>query len=133
GFASATPAQRITLAPRVIANLTAQPAAAVSPDLAEAMTRLQPLLDGCPAYSPERRRQMQQHIDWITQPAGIPTDILIALGDDPPARLLFGMASYTAIEWRLQGRPADSCLLPIGRLVNALAVAAGEEALPEFE
>jgi hypothetical protein len=36
------------------------------------------------------------------------------------------MASYTSIQWRLNDRPPDSCLVPISTLLNEMLVAAGE-------
>ncbi|MBL8131892.1 MAG: hypothetical protein JNL42_08545 [Anaerolineae bacterium] len=90
-------------------------------------------VEACDAYREERRTQMNIHITWIRNPDAIPADILLALGENPIGRLLFGMATYTSIEWRLAERPADSCLLPIGQALNQAMTAVGETPLEEFE
>ncbi|MBK8025296.1 MAG: hypothetical protein IPK19_28890 [Chloroflexi bacterium] len=87
----------------------------------------------CDEYREERRSQMNQHIAWIHNPDGIPADILIAMGDNPIGRLVFGMGAYTSSEWRLADRPADSCLLPIGQALNQVLAAVGETTFEEFE
>lgn len=132
--ASPTPAQAMTLAPQVFANLTAIPQMAeLSGDLRTDTDRVAALLADCADYSDERRGQMQQHIAWLRAPATLPRDIILALGDNPTGRLIFGMATYTSIEWRLRDRPADSCLLAIGRLLNTMLAATGETPFEEFE
>lgn len=123
-----------TADPQVITNLTALPnQIALTGDLAAQITQLDEAVDNCPDYSAERRSQMQQHITWLLDPSQIPDDIRMAFGANPAGRLVFGMATYTSIEWRLQDRPQDSCLLPIGRTLNTLLTAAGETPFPEFE
>jgi hypothetical protein len=84
------------------------------------------MIAGCAEYSPERRAQMEQHMAWLENPSDIPPDIRIALGQNPPGQLVFGMATYTSIQWRLNERPSESCLIPIGRLLNDMLVALGE-------
>jgi hypothetical protein len=87
----------------------------------------------CRDYRPARRDQMRQHIHWLLNPADIPPQVILALGANPTARLLFGMADYTASEWRLNQRPADSCLRQIGLRLNQMLLAAGEEPLTLYE
>jgi hypothetical protein len=94
---------------------------------------LQQQLNTCVDYSPERRNQMQQHITWLQDPAQIPADLRPAFNPNPLGKLLFGMATYTSIEWRLRDRPAGSCLLLLGRKLNALAVEYGESPVEGFE
>jgi hypothetical protein len=126
--------EMMTLPPQVIANLTAMPnATPLSGAAADQVNALRQKVDSCPDYSPQRRSQMQQHIDWLLNPAGIPKDVLLALGENTSGRLIFGMATYTSIEWRLKNKPATSCLLPIGKLLNDMLAAAGERPLPEFQ
>ncbi|MBZ0280981.1 MAG: hypothetical protein K8L97_09580 [Anaerolineae bacterium] len=129
-----TPAPIMTADPQIIANLTALPNEMIlTGDVAAQITQLKESVDACPDYSQERRDQMQQHITWLLDSSQIPMDIRIALGSNPTGRLVFGMATYTSIEWRLQDRSSDSCLLPIGRALNKLLTATGETPLPEFE
>lgn len=116
-----------TLDPAIIANLTripnAQPLTGVE---AQALNDLKAQVDACDGYSDERRLQMEQHIRWLLNPSTIPAEVLIAAGPNPLGRLIFGMAGYTSTEWRLQNRPANSCLIAVGRTLNNLLVAAGE-------
>jgi hypothetical protein len=86
----------------------------------------------CDEYRAERRSQINQHIAWIHDPDSIPGDILIAMGENPIARLVFGMGAYTSNEWRLAGRPAGSCLIPIGQALNGILVTVGETPFEEF-
>jgi hypothetical protein len=120
--------QVITLESEIIANLTNLPQATpLSGEAASQWEALRATVIDCDDYRPERRHQMEQHIDWLLDPSDIPTDIIIALGTNPTGRLIFGMATYTSSEWRLGGRQPDSCLLPIGQLLNELLVAYGDE------
>ncbi len=129
----ATPAQAMTLEPQIINNLTSIPqAVALTGDLAEQVKQIQTMLNNCPAYSDERRQQMQQHIDWLLDPAQIPRAMILALGSNPTGKLILGMATYTLSEWGLQDRPADSCLLTIGQQLNPLLAANGETPFAEF-
>lgn len=130
--ATATPAQSMPLDPTVRANLQDVSAQVLPDDQQETVKQIQTMLNDCPDYGEARRSQMQQHITWLLDPSGIPTDILMAIGANPRGRLMMGMATYTAVEWRLLGRPAESCLLPIGKLVNTLLEANGEPTDPAF-
>lgn len=123
------PAQPVmTLEPEIVQNLTRLPQATpLSGDAARQWNDFRATVIACGDYRPERRRQMEQHIDWLIDPSGIPTDVIIALGPNPTGRLIFGMASYTSSEWRLRGRNPDSCLVSIGRALNAMLLSAGEE------
>jgi hypothetical protein len=123
-----TPSQAMTLAPEVIANLTQMPLATpLSTEDAGQWREVRAMVDACDEYSPERRSQMIQHLDWLVDPSGIPPNVILALGSDPQERLVFGMATYTSIQWRLDHRQPDSCLVPIGRRLNELLVALGGE------
>jgi hypothetical protein len=131
---SATPAQVMPLPPAVIANLTAAPSSLrIDGALGEALDTIERAAADCPDYSPERRGQFAQHIAWLRDLSTVPGDIMLALGADPTARLLFGMASYTAIDWRATGRAPDSCLRAIGRQLNALLATTSETPFTEFE
>jgi hypothetical protein len=125
--------QQMTLEPQIITNLTQLPVATpLSGEAAHQVNQLRTLITGCPDYTPERRSQMEQHIEWLLHPAQIPGDITIALGSNPTGKLIFGMATYTSIQWSLEDRPTDSCLLPIGNMLNEMLVAAGEEPFDVF-
>jgi len=126
-------AQQMTMDPAIIDNLTRLPAA--TPLLGQAaddVVELGAAVDACPDYTEARRLQMEQHLQWLLNPAQIPPDIIIALGANSTGRLIYGMATYTAIQWRTGGRLADSCLLPIGRTLNAMLLAVGEEPFAIF-
>jgi len=126
-------APQMTLDPQIAINLTRMPEATpLSGEAADKVSDLKAMVDACADYSPERRRQMEQHITWLLQPATIPADILIALGANPSAKLVFGMATYTSIQWSLADRAPDSCLLPIGKVLNDMLVLNGEAPLPIF-
>ncbi len=129
-----TGGQRMTLEPEIIANLTRLPQATpLSGDSANQVNELRTLVEACPDYVAARRGQMEQHIEWLLNPAQIPGDIVIALGDNPTGKLIYGMATYTSIQWRVNNRPPNSCLLPIGNMLNEMLVAAGEEPFPIFD
>ena len=76
---------------------------------------------------------MIQQINLIIDPAQLSPDLILALGPNPRGRLLYGLGSTTALRWRLDDQPADSCLIPIGQRINELLLAAGEAPLAAFE
>ncbi len=122
-----------SLEPQIVVNLTQLPQAPpLSGDAAAQVNQLRALVDSCPDYEPARLSQMQQHIEWLLSPALIPPDIIIALGANPIGKLIFGMATYTSIQWDLLDHAPNSCLLPIGKLLNEMLIAAGEEPFPVF-
>jgi len=90
-------------------------------------------VEACDGYSDERREQVLQHIDWLIDPSGIPPDAMLAMGTDIQGGLVFGMASFTQIEWRLAERPEESCLVDIGRELNTLLEAFGREPLTIYD
>ena len=117
----------MTFNPQTVINLTELPQATpLSGVEADTWNEFRAKVDACDAYSPERRLQMEQHIQWLLDPSDMPPDVILALGDDPTERLIFGMAAYTSTQWRLDNRPPDSCLVPIGRTLNNMLVALGE-------
>ena len=127
------PNESPALPPQVVANLTELPQAApLSGDEAAQLNDFRALVESCPDYEAARRSQMLQHIEWLLNPALVPQDIFIALGADPTGKLIVGMATYTSIQWSLEDRPTDSCLLPIGNMLNEMLVAAGEEPFDVF-
>lgn len=131
-FADA-PTQMMTLDPTVRANIRDLPnAAPLTGELAEAVNTIAGAVSLCPDYDPRRRAQMEQHIAWLLRPADIPRELIPAFGANPQERLLFGMATFTQIDWRQRGSRRDSCLFAIGRLVNALLIRVGGEPAAAF-
>lgn len=135
--AAPTPPAFATTNPDVIANLTALPAATpLAGEAGALLVDLQSQVRSCNDLSGARRDQVQQHIDWLQQPTTIPPDIALALslaGRGITGQLINGMAIYTSTEWRLLDRPPDSCLIAIGRTLNAMLVAVGETALTIYD
>jgi hypothetical protein len=127
-----TPAQIMPLDPTVAASVQNAEALALDADSLAMVAEISTQVEACPDYGPERRSQMNQHLTWLRAPISIPSDILMAIGSNPMGRLALGMATYTAVEWRLLEQPAESCLLLIGRLVNTLVVRLGEAPDPAF-
>jgi hypothetical protein len=121
----------MTLEPAVVANFTNVPPA-VSGELYAQVGDIERMLAECPDYSDERRSQMEQHIAWLRDPSQIPNDLLLAFGAEPSGRLIFGMATYTLIEWSSREYAPTSCLLTIGQLLNEMLVAVGETPVEEF-
>jgi hypothetical protein len=124
---SSQPQPVMTLDPQTIINLTQLPQATpLSGADADTWNEFRAKVDACDAYSPERRRQMKQHIQWLIDPSDMPPDVIVAMGGNVTERLIFGMAGYTSAQWRLNNRPPDSCLVPIGRALNDMLVALGD-------
>ncbi len=134
GNAPSQPAgQSMTLDPQIGKNLTEIPhTAPLTGDAADQVNQLKALVEACPDYTTERLSQMEQHISWLLNPATIPPEMIIALGANPPGKLVYGMATYTSIQWSLNDHAPDSCLLPIGTMLNTMLVADGEEPFPAF-
>jgi hypothetical protein len=131
---TATPAQMMTMDPRIVANLTQIPqATALSGQEANVFTALRAMVDACPAYDDERRNQMVQQIGYIINPSGLRRDAIILLGANPRIGLLKSLGAVTANRWRLDDQPADSCLIPIGKRINEMLVAEGEQPIATFE
>jgi hypothetical protein len=132
--ATATPAQMLTMDPRIVSNLTQIPQATpLSGQEANVLTGLRAMVDDCPAYDEARRNQMVQQIGFIINPSGLPRDAIILLGANPRGGLLKSLASVTENRWRLDDEPADSCLIPIGKRINELLVTEGEPPNAAFE
>jgi hypothetical protein len=120
----------MTINPTVRANVTNIPLATrLSSESAVDLTRLQAQVATCADYTPERRSQMLQHIEWLINPSTIPADTITAFGANVQGTLAFGMAGFTSIQWRLLERPLESCLVDIGRQIDVMLVTYGEEPL----
>jgi hypothetical protein len=127
------PGQMMTLDPTVRANVRDLPLAPpLTGDLAESVNTIAAAVSACPDYDPRRRAQMEQHIAWLLRPADIPRELIPAFGANPQERLVFGMATFTQIDWQARGSRRDSCLFAIGRQVNALLTQVGGEPVAAF-
>jgi hypothetical protein len=128
------PAQRMTLDPQVAANLGAMSFATPLADVdAQRWNDFRSIVNACDEYSSQRHDQMNQHIDWLIDPSDIQPEVIIGLGNNPQAQLIYGMAAYTSTEWRQHGRPTESCLREIGLQLNTMLVAAGREPFTIYE
>lgn len=105
----------------------------LSDEDAEPYLNLQKQIEACEDYTDNRRGQMLQHIEWLIDPSDIPSDAMLAMGTDIRGSLIFGMASFTQIEWRIAERPAESCLVDIGRDLNILLESFGRESLTIYD
>ena len=122
------------LAPEVITQLTAIPSAQpLTGPLADEVHGVAQMISNCSDYSNERRSQINQHIAWMLQPATLPRDVTIALGSNINGGLLVGMATYTLSDWGQHAKAPDSCLLTIGKKLNAMLEANGKERFTEFD
>ena len=118
----------MTLDPTIIANMTRIPQSTpLSGEDAEQFLRFVENVESCEDYADARRSQMLQHIEWLVNPATIPSDMFIALGQNPDQTLVFGMATYTSTQWRILERPEESCLIDIGHDINLLLEGLGGE------
>lgn len=127
------PQQAMTLQPEIRANLTALPRATpLTGEAANELNTLASLVTACADYHEARQAQMLQHIAWLIDPSGIPADLIPAFGANPQERLLFGMMTYTQIDWRSVNQSRESCLFTIGQRVNTMLVAAGGDSFPDF-
>ena len=126
--------QIITMDATVRANITNIPLATpLSNEDASTFTDFQARVIACEDYTPERRSQMVQHLDWLIDPSDIPVDIISAFGANMQGRLIFGMANYTSIQWRILDRPPDSCLVEIGQQLDILMLAFDQIPLGIYE
>ncbi len=124
----------MTMDPRIIANLTALPqATALSGADANALVELQAAVKACADFTSARRDQMVEQIGFIISPSSLPTEIIIALGENPRGRLLSAIGTVTLNQWRLIHSPANSCLVPIGKRINQMLTAAGEKPVAAFQ
>lgn len=129
-----------TLVPGVVGSsdlvkqMTALPnAAPLTGPLADEVHAVAQMVSNCDDYSQARRDQMNQHIAWLLQPNTLPKDIIIALGNNINGRLIFGMATFTYADWAQKSKAPGSCLLTVGKKLNDMLAANGEERFKEFD
>jgi hypothetical protein len=90
------------------------------------------MAQACAALHPNRRQTVVLHLEWLINPEQIPGDFARYFGPNTPGELAFGAAYMVGVQWKLDGRPADSCLIPIGERLNTITTAFGKEPSPEF-
>lgn len=122
------------LPPQVLEQLTQLPnAPMLTGALADDIHAVEQMVKDCPDYSEERRDQMQKHINWLLAPATLSQDMIVALGGNTNGRLILGMATYTLAEWGKREKSPTSCLLTVGKKLNDLLAANGEERFSAFD
>ncbi|MGC8781179.1 MAG: hypothetical protein ACP5UQ_09975 [Anaerolineae bacterium] len=123
----------LTPIPGLKATLTALPKQPPMPaEQARPYRELRAAVEQCNAYNPNRKLGILSQIDYVLQPATVPSDFVVLYGNRWPGRMIYGAAYLSALEWKLAGRDPTSCLYPIGVSFNALLLALGEETFPEF-
>ncbi len=131
-----TPLPSATPTPISTPTATKVPAAralpTLSPEQARPYRNIQDMALACDELHPNRRRTVLQHMDWLTRPDEIPGQFLNLFGQNVQGELAFGAAYMVAVQWKLNGRPAESCLIPIGERLNTMVAVFGKEPVPEF-
>jgi hypothetical protein len=124
----------LTPIPGIKATLTALPKQPpLPPDEAQKYQELRAAVERCTAYNENRKIGILSQIDYLLQPATVPSDFVLLYGDEWRGRLLYGSAYLSALEWKLAGRDRSSCLYPIGVSFNALLRDLHQSTFPEFE
>lgn len=132
--ATAVAIPTLTPIPGIKATLTALPKQQSLPaDQARPYQELRAAVEQCNAYNENRKIGILSQINYILQPATVPSDFVVLYGDEWRARLIYGAAYMSALEWRLAGRDRASCLYPIGISFNALLRDLGQSSFPEFQ
>jgi hypothetical protein len=124
----------LTPIPGIKATLTALPKQLpVSADQARPYQELRDAVERCSAYNENRKLGILSQIGYVLQPATVPSDFVVLYGDAWQARLIYGAAYLSALEWKLGGRDRASCLYPIGVTFNTLLRDLGQSTFPEFQ
>ena len=131
---TAVPMPTLTPIPGIRATLTALPQQPPMPaGEARDYLELRAAVERCPAYNENRKTAILRQIDYVVQPASLPSDFLLIYGSEWPGRLIHGSAYLSTLEWKLAGRDRASCLYPIGVAFNALLRQMGQQTFPEYE
>jgi hypothetical protein len=124
----------LTSIPGIRATLTALPKQPPMPsDQARAYLDIRAAVEQCAAYNENRKIAILHQIDYVVQPATVPSEFVLMYGSEWPGRLIYGAAYLSALEWKLAGRDRSSCLYPIGVAFNALLRQLGQQTFPEYE
>lgn len=117
-----------------IAMLTSVPnATPIAGELAAEIYGLESRIQACGDYPPERQEMMKQYLSWLFAPSTIPPAMLPLFSPNPTNRLIFAIAADTSTEWRRKQRPADSCLVPIGRTLDEILISVGENPINIYD
>lgn len=123
----------LTPIPGIAATVTAvHRLPTLSPVEAAPYREISEMVVACPAFHPKRSRAVLQHLTWLTSPNEVPPEFIALFGSNVSAQLASGAAYTVAVEWKLAGRPADSCLIPIGHKLNEVAISLNGKPSPEF-
>jgi hypothetical protein len=124
----------LTPIPGLRATLTALPRQSPMPsDQAAVYLDLRAAVERCTAYNENRKIAILHQIDYVVQPATVPSEFVLVYGSEWPGRLIYGSAYLSALEWKLAGRERASCLYPIGVTFNALLRQLGQQTFPEYD
>jgi len=124
----------LTPIPEIQATLAALPKLPPMPqEQARPYQELHAAVGRCSAYNENRKLGILSQVDYLLQPATVPSEFVVLYGDEWRGRLLYGAAYLSALEWKLAGRDRSSCLYPIGVSFNALLRDLHQSTFPEFE
>ncbi len=124
----------LTPIPGIKATLTALPKQLpMSASQARPYQELRGAIERCGAYNENRKLGILSQIDYVLQPATVPSDFVVLYGDAWQARLIYGAAYLSALEWKLAGSDRTSCLYPIGVTFNTLLRDLGQSTFLEFQ
>ena len=130
------PLATATPAPTATAESTRPPVArkspTLSPEQALPFLTIQDMALACDELHPNRRRTVLQHMEWLVNSDDIPAQFNNLYGNNVQGQLAFGAVYMVAVQWKLNGRQPDSCLIPIGERLNTMTGALGKEPVPEF-
>ena len=119
--------------PTSLPHPTLVPLPTISPEQAAPFREIQAMAEACQALHPNRRQTVIQHMEWLINVDDIPQQFLQLYGHNVQGKLAFGAVYMVAVQWKLDGRPEDSCLIPIGTRLNSMTNALGEQPVPEFD
>ena len=86
----------------------------------------------CDAFHTKRQIAVLQHLSWLANPQAIPPEFITLYGDEASTKLAFGAVYLVAVQWKVDGRQPESCLIPIGNRLNEMVVGFGGKPVPEF-
>ncbi len=124
----------LTPIPGIKATLTALPKQQPMPsEQARLYVELEAKVEQCKAYNENRKLAIITQINYVIQPATVPSDFVLMYGDEWPGRLMYGAAYLSALEWKLAGRDRSSCLYEIGVSFNVLLRQLNQATFPDFD
>ena len=97
------------------------------------LSSLKAQIESCPDYSTFMLEQMLSNLNLLINPSDIPLQTYAMLGNNLELDLVYTLSSNTGIQWLELNRPAESCLIEIGRDLNVLLEAVGLEPLTIYD